>query len=61
MSLFIYFVLRLYEETLTMIDFVKSKAFLYDRKDADYNKNQKKNSAWEKISEILHNKSREYR
>lgn len=42
-----------------MIDFVKSNAFLYDRKDADYNKNQKKNSAWEKISEILQNKSRE--
>ncbi|KAG4065534.1 hypothetical protein HA402_013304 [Bradysia odoriphaga] len=47
----------LFEETLTMIDFVKSNAFLYDRKDADYNKNQKKNAAWEKISEILQNKS----
>ncbi|KAJ6634256.1 hypothetical protein Bhyg_17102 [Pseudolycoriella hygida] len=48
---------RMYEEALRMIDFVKSKPFLYDRKDVDYNKNQKKNSAWEKISEILQNKS----
>lgn len=54
------FIFRLYEETLTMIEFVKSKGFLYDRKDADYNKNQKKNAAWEKISEILQNKSRKW-
>lgn len=43
-----------------MIDFVKSNAFLYDRKDVDYNKNQKKIAAWEKISEILQNKSRKW-
>lgn len=45
------------EEIQTIINAVRSRPYLYNKKDEDYKHNQKKDSAWDEIATILKTKS----
>lgn len=45
------------EEIQTIINVVRSRPYLYDKKHDDYKHNQKKDTAWDEIAGIVKTKS----
>lgn len=45
------------QEIQTIINVVRARPYLYNKKHQDYKHSQKKETAWEEISKILKNKT----